>query len=184
MPHLKYAVLLALALGATAGRAADTPRPITDTTPIRIDGVGPVRIGMPFDEAKRLTGMKFSDPKAYEATNDTNECTYVTFPDGPKDLSFMLIHGVIARIDVIRTATNRTTEGVGLGTPERDIRRIYRHAKIKIAPSHYEGNAGREITVTMPGHRGLRYFFATDLKKVIGMTIGRRREVEYVEGCL
>jgi hypothetical protein len=183
--HLKYAVLLALALSTTAGNTADAPRRIAGTTPLRIDGVGGVHIGMRFRQAVRLTGMKFSDPRAYDATDDTDACTFVTFRNGPKGLSFMLLHGVIARFDLFGKATNRTAEGVGIGTRERDIAKIYRTAKIEVAPSYYEGaDAGHEITVTMPGHPGLRYFFATNLKKVVAMRIGRKSAVEYVEGCL
>ena len=63
----------------------------------------------------------------------------------------MLLHGVIARFDLYGEATNRTAEGVGLGTPERNIRKIYRRATIAVAPSYYEGDAGREFTVTLPG---------------------------------
>ncbi len=185
MSNLKYAVALALILGMTAASAADAPRRITGTTPVRIDGVGPIRIGMRLRDAIKATGMKFTDPKKYDATDDPNVCTYVSFRNGPADVSFMLLNGMIARLDLFGKATNRTAEGAGVGTRERDIHKIYGTAKIKVAPSYYEGaDAGHEITVTMPGHAGLRYFFATDLKKVVAMRIGRKAAVEYVEGCL
>ena len=173
-----------LMLAVTAASAAAAPRRITGATPLRMDGIGPIRIGMRLHEVIEATGMTFTDPKKYDATDDPNVCTYVSFRNSPADVSFMLLDGVVARIDVWGRATNRTAEGVGIGTSERELRHIYRAAKIDVAPSHYEGDAGREFTVTMRDHPGLRYFFATDLKKVVGMRIGRKIAVTYVEGCL
>ena len=185
MPSLRYALLLALAVGAGTASAGDTPGRITGATPLRLDGIGPIRIGMRLRQAIKVSGMKFTDPKAYDATDNAKSCTYVSFAAGPPDISFMLLNGVIARVDVLEKATNRTPEGAGIGTPERDIRKLFRGAKIKVPASHYEGaDHGHELTVTVPHNPGLRYFFATDLKKVIGMRIGRKTAVEYVEGCL
>ena len=185
MPNLRFAVLLALAVSTAIAYAADAPRHITGATPLRLDGIGAIRIGMRLREAIAATGMKFTDPKKYKATEDTNACTYVSFRNGPKGVSFMLLDGVIARMDVLEKATNATAEGARIGTREADIRKIYRGAKITVAPSFYEGAAsGHEITVAVPGHPTLRYFFATDLKKIIAMRIGRKSAVEYVEGCL
>ena len=185
MPNLKYALLFALAVSATAAFAGDVPGRITGATPLRLDGIGAIRIGMRLRQAIKASGMKFTDPKAYQATDDVRSCTYVSFADGPPDVSFMLLSGVIVRIDVLEKATNRTPEGAGIGTPETDIRKLFRGARIEVAPSHYEGgDHGHELTVTVPHHPGLRYFFATNLKNVVGMRIGRKAAVEYVEGCL
>lgn len=177
-------VLLALVLAIAPAHATAALR-ITGATPLRIDGIGAIRIGMRLRDATKVTGMIFTDPNRYDASDDTKTCTYVSFRDSPADVSFMLLDGVIARIDVLEKATNRTIEGVGIGTRERDIRGFYRGAKVAVAPSFYEGgDHGHEITVTVPHHPGLRYFFATDLKQVVGMRIGRAKAVEYVEGCL
>jgi hypothetical protein len=184
MSILKYVALIAFALSVPVAHAGE-PHRITGATPLRLDGVGPIRIGMRLREAERASGMKFTDPRDYKATDDAKACAYVTLRHGPKDLSFMVLNGVIARMDVLTDATNRTMEGVGIGTRERDIRKIYRGAKIQVAPSHYEGEeGGHELTVAQPGRRNLRYFFATDRKKVVGMRIGQKTAVEYVEGCL
>ena len=126
MSNLRFAVLLALAVSTSIVSAADAPRLITGATPLRLDGIGAIRIGMRLHDAIKATGMKFTDPKKYEATDDTNACTYVSFRDGPRDVSFMLLNGVIARIDVLDKATNATTEGARIGTREADIRKIYR----------------------------------------------------------
>ena len=79
MSNLRLTVLLALAVSTSIACAADAPRHITGATPLRLDGIGAIRIGMRLREAIKATGMKFTDPKKFEATDDTNACTYVSF---------------------------------------------------------------------------------------------------------
>jgi hypothetical protein len=182
LPLRLAAVLLLLSTAAAFGAA---PEPIKSSTRIRTDGIGAIEIGMTLAEAAQATGMTFTDPGKYQATDDAKSCTYVDLVGGPRDVSFMVLNGEIARIDLGPRASNRTLEGLGIGASEDAIRHIYSDAKITVEPSFYGGaDHGREFTVEFPDSTDMHYFFATDLKKINGMRVGRKDAVEYVEGCL
>lgn len=151
--------------------------PITVTTPVRVDGVGPLKVGMTLAEAEKAAGAQlvFDHPE-----EPVNQCTFARLKGGPADLGFMLMNRVVVRADVFEGGI-KTAEGAGIGTSEDEVKRLYANAKIEVSNHAYV--EGHYLEVTMPGFANLRYIFETDGKKVTAFRAGRLPEVGFVEGC-
>ncbi|MBI1211274.1 MAG: hypothetical protein GC190_07420 [Alphaproteobacteria bacterium] len=142
---------------------------INKETPLGPQGMGPIRIGMTFSQAKNLVSNTLYDPWAYLGTRNPAECTFTSFRGEPQGVSLMLINGVIQRFVIDDRATNRTPEGIGIGSSERDVLSAYRLNKIRIAE---RSAVSREIVVTVRNPPYSMYTFGTDTKKVSSIWIG------------
>lgn len=172
-------VLAALAIFAVAAcearEAANGAARLTERTPVAIDGIGPIKIGMTKSEAERVSGIQIAIPP-----NAAMECRY-GFPQGaPPGLSFMLIGDIIARIDVSDNAGLATTAGAQIGTTEADIERLYA-SHVTVRPRKYQ--QGHDFIGTNSEHENFRYVFETDGTAVTAYRAGRVPEVEFVERC-
>lgn len=153
------------------------PAKVTQDTPIRDDGVGAVAIGMTKADAEKATGQSLTIHNNEDAMG---ECVMASFAEGPKDLSFMLIKGVIARADVYE-GVMRTAEGVGIGSTEDEVKKAYASAKVETLPHKYTD--GHYLEVTLSGKTQTMLIFETDGTKVTAFRGGRLPEVGFVEGC-
>ncbi len=164
----------------TASAPTQTTQPVTatrpgltETTPVELRGVGPVRIGMSLAEASAAAGTPIV------AKQGLRNCAFADPEGGPRGLSFMVIDGRIARIDV--GGALATVAGVRVGDTEEQVQAAY----------------GRQLEVTerlyVPGHylmliatgadRGYGAVFSTDGARVTSFTSGRWPEVAEPEGC-
>ncbi len=146
---------------------------LTETTPVELRGVGPVRIGMSLAEASAAAGTPIV------AKPGLRNCAFADPEGGPRGLSFMVIDGRIARIDV--WGAHATLAGVRVGDTEERVQAAY----------------GRQLQVTerlyCPGHylmliatgadQGYGAVFSTDGVRVTSYTSGRWPEVGAPEGC-
>jgi hypothetical protein len=147
---------------------------------LRMDGIGPVTIGMKRAEAEQALGQTMTLPFPVEGTG-AGSCTYGTFASLPDGIAFMLVGDEIARIDVLR-GTVATPEGAWISNDEFAVAGLY-GARASLSPHKYV--EGHYITVTGedPAAAGLRYVFETENGRVTRYRAGRLPEVEYVEGC-
>lgn len=105
-------------------------------------------------------------------------CTFVKPQHGPDGISFMVIDGKIARVDV-ENKFNGTSEGARVGYSEAKIKRLYA-GKVRVTPHAYV--EGHYLTVIAPdGRHG--FVFETDGRKVTQYRAGTRVAIRYVEGC-
>ncbi|MSP94796.1 MAG: hypothetical protein EXR00_05950 [Alphaproteobacteria bacterium] len=175
------AFVLVAAFALASCEARETTPPVTESiserTPIAIDGVGPIKIGMSIEEAERALGGTLQ----IAAADAGSECQYARLASGPSALAFMLTKGVVARIDVRDSTMIQTAAGVHVGSHEAGIALAY-PGRVTVTPHKYEA-AGHTMTVTDPARPNERYVFETDGNSVTRYRAGRVPEVEFVEGC-
>src|SRR5258706_11150962 len=166
-----FAVAATLSLGACDQGIATNE--ISVATPIRIDGVGPIRIGMTVAEAEKTahTSIPFH-------AREGETCEIVGLASGSSELAFLTTRGVIARVEVYK-GTMATEEGAHLGSTEAEIVRLYAKDHVETTPHPYDPG-GHYIKVTKPGagFAGLSYIFETDGHKVTSFRSGRSPEVD------
>lgn len=152
---------------------------ITTVTPVEMNGVGPIRIGMPLANAERLLG----EGLAVSGSAAGSTCAYATPRSGPRGLSFMLTAGVIVRVDVTQGGM-RTEQGIAVGSSEAQVLEAF-GSFAEVMPHKYDAE-GHYVVVTSPDsrQRDLRYVFETFRGVVTKFRAGRLPAVGYVEGCL
>ena len=133
------------------------------------DGFGPLKIGMSFEQARRLAGPRLQpgDPG----------CDQLPLP-GHKGVALMFNDGVLHRIDVFRPGI-RTTDGVAVGDPVSRV--AHAHAGIAQEPNAYDG---QESYLTAGPAHGRAIRFETSKGRIGAMYAGDWPQVQYTEGCL
>ncbi|QOL51806.1 hypothetical protein [Massilia litorea] len=143
---------------------------------LRLDGIGPLRIGMRFDEANAAVGSRLaaSDPSLQASPG----CDEIPLPMHP-GVSLMFIDGVLKRVDVFAAGT-RTANEIAVGDPVARVHAIYPRARRE---DHFYNSAEQYLTVDSADSRySLR--FETEGGKIAHFYAGAREQVRYVEGCL
>lgn len=139
-------------------------------------GLGAIRTGMRRGALVSLLGQPS------RAGYDTNpQCTYVGGSALPAGVQVMVADSTVARIDV-REPGVRTREGIEVGDTEAAVLARYGD-RGAVTPHKYGGPAWHYVTVTPPGDTLHRIVFETDGQVVRTYRVGRRPEVEWVEGC-
>jgi hypothetical protein len=138
---------------------------------VSTDSYGPVVVGATVGEAEAASGL----PLRVELESDG--CAYYVATGAPKGVSFMVIDGIVARIDFDKAGV-RTKSGFGVGTSEAEILRRFPTAVV--TPHAYTD--GHYVTIT-DETTGNKVVFETDGTTVTAYHAGRPPEVEYIEGC-
>lgn len=157
--------------GSAAQEAQDQPSPVDQWT-VSETGIGRVKIGMTVAEASESWGSQLA------ALGDIAPCYYVKPGEGPSGISFMVVDGRIARINV-ENASIATSAGARVGDSAERVKTLYPN-QVEIMPHKY--TEGHYLTVT-PTDSAYRIIFETDGKKVIRFRAGKMPEVQWVEGC-
>jgi hypothetical protein len=165
---LVWAVPIAIAVVATTAAAADL-----STARLTLNALGPVRVGMTEEEARRAAAEDLADANRF-----TGECYLLALPRDP-GVVFMIERGRVTRIE-ITDAHHRTLSGVRVGDTESDAQAAYGN-QLEVTPHKYERN-WHYLTLRS---RDRRYALVmeTDGKRITRMRTGIVPSVEYVEGC-
>ncbi|MBD2092716.1 hypothetical protein H6F67_22965 [Microcoleus sp. FACHB-1515] len=159
--------------------AEPTPEPLSRRSPVTIDGIGPVRVGMTVAQAEAAAGI----PIRSAGDSGNESCSYFE-PQGIDGLSFMVTEGRISRVDVIRGSSIATLSGAGIGNTEAEIEAIY-PGQIEVSPHEYV--PGGHYLMFVPNDaadRNYRLVFETDENGVVTQfRSGKLSEVTWVEGC-
>lgn len=164
--------------------AAPVPERLSESSRLRLDGIGPVLVGMTLDEASAAAGM----PLRIVPNSDragTGSCAYVRPEGGPTGLSFMVLDGrKIARIDVGGDSAISTLSGIRTGSTEAEVHATYPD-RINAQPNPYSGHRGGRDLVYQPdeGSRHLGLLFQTDGGRVVSFRAGIHGAVMAPEGC-
>ena len=139
---------------------------------LQIDRIGPVRVGMTLDEARAAAGQELR-----QQGDVMGNCVYYAPRSKDPDVSFMVIDGVLSRIDVDRGGTS-TQEGIAIGASEADVERTYPSTTVS---KHYytEGHYLRVLS----DDGSSAYLFETDGTKVTRFRSGIPSAIDRVEGC-
>lgn len=152
----------------TATRERDTLSP---GDRLRLDGIGPVKVGMTIPQAREAAGVAITTP----IDELDNGCGYSEVPS-MHGVSFMVLDGTIARVDVDSGAA--TEAGIKVGDDVAKVRKAY-GSKIKEEPHEYV-QGGQYLSVRSGSYSLL---FETDGSKVTTMRSGESDAVALVEGC-
>jgi hypothetical protein len=168
---------LALSLATFAVHAAPA-----DDWVLRYDGVGPLRIGMSFDQVNAAVGGVLQRTPAERLP--TAGCEQIAVP-GHRGVVLMITNDGLERIDFLEPGA-ATMAGVAVGAPVAQVLAAYPHIDHKV---HAYDGAEQYLTLQQPGtttaaQTGLAMRFVTAKGKVGEVIAGRLREVSYIEGCL
>jgi hypothetical protein len=175
MNQLRFSFAIVLAI-AVSGAAAQQPKKKTSNAwELRVDGIGPVSVGMSLPQLNNLLNEKFAVP----TEPDEKDCFYVSTAAHPH-VSFMIESGRVSRVDVNRPEVP-SDRGARVGDSENEIRKIY-GSKMKTEPHAYSAADGGHYLTFRSGQYAIR--FETEKGKVRSMYSGRYPAVQYIEGCL
>jgi hypothetical protein len=159
-----------LSLGLACTTAAD-PR-----NRVSAEGFSGVRVGMTVEEASKAYGSPLNS--AVSIADDETSCYYV-FPRGAVGpVSFMIVDGRVARVDIDHPGPVTEAE-VGVGSLESEVQSAYA-GRIKVSPHKYAGPEGHYLTVEQGD---FAIIFETDGTQVTSYRAGKLPEVAWVERC-
>ena len=165
------------------------PPALTDAARLRLDGIGPLVIGMTPEEASTATGRRVSIESLHEP-EAVATCAYATVEGAPDGLSVWVTRVQpadvwrINAVDVGEPSRIATATGVGIGATEAEVSNVYslQPGRVVVEPNDYWAG-GRYVTVDDDGPGGLLLLFETDGARVRGMRAGHEAAVRFVEGC-
>ena len=152
-------------------------QPLTASSPLSTEGLGPVLAGMSLEEAEAAADTDF----VAEGPAPNPGCRYFS-AQGLKGVTFMVSDGEVARVDVQKPSV-ATLSGVRVGDAETEVLDRYGD-QISVAPADL--NPSYNWLTFTPRDRSdkTRMIFTTDGSRVTSIQAGRLPEVEYVEGCV
>jgi hypothetical protein len=180
----------------TAEATTTTAAPTTTTTSgglsesskLRMDGIGPVKVGMTLAEATAAVGK----PVTAGANSPSDNCNLAKVEDGPPGLTFLVERDKptdpwhIARVDITSSSKITTVANIRVGSTEEEVRKAYsppaKSGTIKVEAHKYV-DGGHYITYDEDGPTGLLLLFETNGTKVTQFRSGQQGPVGYVEGC-
>lgn len=188
-PSLVAAAAAAALFGAFASGCAGDKAPRNDTaaqaqapttTPATIpaatfDGVGRARIGTSLAQLRAIGAVPDAGAVAPGST-----CRMVALDWLPAGVRVMLVNDSVVRVDVDSTSAVKTVDGAGVGDAEARLHQLY--ASIETQPNKYVATA-HDLIVASPNDSTRRMVFETDGAVVKRYRVGRRPEVDFVEGC-
>jgi hypothetical protein len=170
---MRTAILAILFMGMASRATAAEPI----LTPF---GLGPLKIGMREAEAAKRLGLRIA-PDGDVDSLICREDSYQPYPD----ISVMAERGIVTRIVIAAPSRLRTDRGLGIGSTEADVRRVYGH-HLKIETAAYEDEPAHDLTfwVVRSKHRwrGIRY--GTDEHGRVRVIYAGSKSIRYIESCL
>jgi hypothetical protein len=149
-----------------------------------IDGCGPVTAtgycGVKFGMTREEAAQAFPLPlESFGGGNaEPSEC-FMVFPEGrSKELTFMIVNGRVARVDIY-AAGIEADDGSHVGSSESEILQSYGD-RASVSPNKYD-DAKHDIFVTTAPNS--QFIFETDGTKVVNFRAGVLPAVAFVEGC-
>jgi hypothetical protein len=153
---------------------------LTDSSRLRLDGIGAIDIGMTLEEASAATGMNVRIVSEDFGTG----CRYAAAAGGPTGLSFMVVAERIVRIDVgggQEPSPIKTLSGISVGSSEDEVMAAY-PGRIQVTPNAYSDTYHDLVYNSSDPTLGL--IFVTDGERVISFRSGQAGPVSAIEGCL
>jgi hypothetical protein len=162
---------------------AQTPAASADTGWVmRIDGMGPLRVGMTLDEARTALGgdlaMNADNPDHPEGAD---RCDYPRSARLPAGVQMMVQGQRVVRVEV-DSGTAATAEGARIGDAEARIEQLY-PGRVTVEPHKYTDGHYLVVRSAAAGDTTNLLVFETDGRVVKGFRAGQKPQVEWVEGC-
>jgi hypothetical protein len=172
----------------TAPTTTTTAPGLSEASPLRFDGIGPIKVGMTLAQATAAVGKPVTlDPKYI-----LDDCAYAIVQGGPTGLSFMVLRdGASAPWKIYRANVNEgsaiaTVSGIRLGATEAQVKAAYTGAgksgMLTVEVHPYNEN-GHYLIYDADGKGGKQLIFETDGAKVTMFRAGEESAVQAIEGC-
>jgi len=155
-------------------------------TILRMDGIGPIKVGMSVKEAEKAAGVKL--PSIQEEMND---CTFVAPNGNFKEIMFMAMKGKIVRAGVASEGFSqnkskvRTAEGIGIGDSMKKVKEIYK-GRIQ-SQGHPYGKEEKDfyLLVTPKNPKEKKHLMIFEIMEGTVQTFrsGFKGDVQASEGC-
>lgn len=175
-------VAIAAPEGDSAVSAQSEPVETDTAWVMRFDGMGPIRVGMTFDEARAALGgdLRMNDEPAGHAEGP-DRCDYPRSAAIPAGVKVMVEGQRVVRVEV-DSGSLATAEGARIGDTEDRIQQLYPQ-RVTVMPHKY--TAGHYLTVRSPTPSDTTHqlIFETDGRVVERFRVGQVPQVQYVEGC-
>jgi hypothetical protein len=158
------------------------PERLTADSRLRLDGLGPVRIGMTLAEASAAAGVPI---RLHPEESGGLDCTYAYSVGALDEVGFMVVAGRIVRIDVGHRPPDRvkTLSGIGKGSTEAEVLKTYA-GRIKVEPHPYIRGAHNLVYVPNDAaYRSFSMIFESVDGRVIAFRSGFAEQVSWTEGC-
>ncbi len=160
-------LLFALAVTNAAASQADWK--------LRFDGLGPLKIGMSFDQANRAVGKTMQ--RTPKELRGNPQCDYLQLP-GSSRIALMFVKDKLGRIDLGQSGG--TDSGIAINAPESQVYATYKEVASR---SRAYTDGGANLTVRA-GKGGLGMQFEIEDGKVVSLSSGRLELVRLDEECL
>lgn len=149
---------------------------------LRMDGMGPLRVGMTLDEARAALGgdLRMSDnPVGMEEGAD--RCDHPRSARLPAGVMMMVQGQRLVRLEVTSGATP-TAEGARIGDTEARVQTLY-PGRVQVQPHKYTDGHYLVVRPAAASNTTHLLIFETDGNAVLRFRAGQKPHVEYVEGC-
>jgi hypothetical protein len=149
---------------------------------MRMDGMGPVRVGMTFDEARAALGgdLRMHDDNA-DHPEGPDRCDYPRSARLPAGAMVMVVGQRVARVEV-DSGSLATAEGARIGDTEARIQQLYA-GRVTTEPHKYTDGHYLVVRPAAPSDTTNLLVFETDGRVVQRFRAGQKPQVQWVEGC-
>ena len=162
---------------ASPTATAPVATPVTEADELRIDGLGPMTIGMHVNDVEGATGMEVDISSDFSP-----QCRYGQLVGGPHDLFLMFSRRVLVRIDIGTESAIQTDTGIGVGDPISEVEDAYGD-ELEHELHPYLGDRGSYLLFDPEPEDGLLIIFETNRRSVTSFRSGFDEQVRYIEGC-
>jgi hypothetical protein len=174
------AVSLATVITVGAARAE-----LSDWSPVSINGIGGIKVGMTPQQASNETALKMDTESpggagCYYIVPTRNYLHGISFMVTGDNTAIDYSSDRIARVDITNSDV-RTKSGVSIGDTESDVRRIYLG---RITAGKEYNQRTLIYTPAEAKDQNFRVVFLMNRGKVQSYRAGKTPEVLYIEGCL
>lgn len=161
----------------SATTTARSPERLTSDARVRMDGIGPLRIGMTVDQASAAAGATIR-----VGADDFGGCRYAWLP-AFEGLDLLVIDGQIGRVGV-GDGPFRTVSGIGIGATEAEVHRVY-GSRITVERHWYHPTGHYLVYIAAdPSLQQFSLLFETDGRVVTAFRSGLKAAVARPEGCV
>ena len=151
---------------------------LTENATVTTVGLGPVFIGMTVDEAAEAARMSMVG----EVDPDTPGCFFIRPQYGLEGVSFMVLDGAIARVDINPPSTITTRSGAGIGMSEEALRELF-PGQIEAAPTYVVEREGLQFVPRDENEAEFRVVFEMENGVVAAYRSGKLPGVGSAVGC-
>ncbi|HEU4775945.1 MAG TPA: hypothetical protein VFS95_03905 [Telluria sp.] len=143
---------------------------------LRVDGAGPLKVGMRFDTVNKILGEHMERVPAWQRS--VPSCFQVV-PAEQEGIVLMFVNDVLRRVDVTQPGIE-SERGIALDDPEGKVARHYGEA---VRTTAHPRRPGEHYLTVRAGEGQYAIRFETEQGRVAAMHAGAWAQVQLDDGC-